>query len=51
MYECENCGAVFAEPITVCENHGFTYAPYERTENCPSCRVAGMFVEMDSEDG
>ena len=45
-YQCRNCRAVFEES----ERHGFTYGPYETVEVCPSCRVPGMFSELEEED-
>ncbi|MBQ8768832.1 MAG: hypothetical protein IJZ15_04210 [Oscillospiraceae bacterium] len=49
-YQCHNCGAVFEEPYAASDRHGFTYGPCEEYDVCPSCRVAGMFSEIE-EDG
>lgn len=49
-YQCRNCRAVFEEPLIKSERHGFTYGPYETVEVCPSCRVSGMFSELEEED-
>ena len=49
-YQCNNCGALFEEPVTAFERHGFTYGPYEQEDICPCCRVGGMFEEQEREN-
>lgn len=49
MYQCDNCGVVFAVPEARCERHGFKYPPYEALDCCPACGVAGMF-DVERED-
>lgn len=49
MYICENCEAVFWDPIVVYERHGLDRPPYEPVQACPECRVAGGFREVEDE--
>ena len=37
MLICKDCGAVFEEPATVTETHGFTDVLYEQVSVCPDC--------------
>lgn len=47
MYICDNCGAVFPEPLTVYEKHGLDRPPYEAWQACPECRESGCIDELE----
>jgi len=51
MYQCEDCGALFDEPlmITEREHHGDGHFEYIKTVLCPECQ-SPYFDECEDED-
>ena len=38
MYECQDCGHRFNNPLRLCEKHNLPSPPFEYFDACPACK-------------